>query len=136
MPIRADQSARALRSATPRVVYRLTGGMLALAGGLYPHKTAPLQPAAHLRPPDRRISPSHLCHHPFVDTLAPTPIAIPCHRFKAKTSTPAPTIRMPSHSRTDGRSWRNSTANTATSTMLSLSTGATFEASPTFKARK
>ena len=57
-------------------------------------------------------------------------------RFNANTSTPAPTMRIPSQSRTDGRSWRKSTANTATSTRLSLSTGATLEASPIFKARK
>ena len=58
------------------------------------------------------------------------------HRFKARITTPIPTKRMPSHSRAAGRSPRNRTAKRATSKRLSLSTGATFEASPTFKARK
>src|SRR5262245_24880301 len=43
---------------------------------------------------------------------------------------------MPSHSLDDGRSPRKRTAKTATSTRLSLSTGATLDASPTFRARK
>ena len=43
---------------------------------------------------------------------------------------------MPAHSRGVGRSWRNRVAKTATSTRLSLSTGATFEASPICNARK
>lgn len=58
------------------------------------------------------------------------------HRLNASTNTPAPTIRMPIHSRTDGRSPRKATANTVTSSTLSLSTGATLDASPIFSARK
>ena len=57
-------------------------------------------------------------------------------RLKASNSTPAATNAMPDHSRSDGRSPRNANAKTATSTTLSLSTGATFEASPIFSARK
>lgn len=60
----------------------------------------------------------------------------PAYRFIASTSTPAPTMAMPSQSRPDGRSCRNTTANSTTSTRLSLSTGATLDASPTFSARK
>src|SRR5438552_3807339 len=51
-------------------------------------------------------------------------------------STPPPTRAMPSHSRRPGRSPRNAAAKTATSTTLSLSIGATFEASPALSARK
>src|SRR6266478_6493214 len=58
------------------------------------------------------------------------------YRFNPRIRTPAPTMRMPIQSRPDGRSPRKRNANTATSTRLSLSTGATFEASPTFSARK
>ena len=58
------------------------------------------------------------------------------HRRRPSTSTPAATSAIPNHSRPAGRSPRNSTANTATSTTLSLSTGATRDASPTFSARK
>lgn len=58
------------------------------------------------------------------------------YRLRLRTSTPAPTIAMPIHSLTEGRSCRNAKANTATSSRLSLSTGATFDASPTFNALK
>ncbi len=51
-------------------------------------------------------------------------------------NTPETTKASPIHSRTNGRSPRNITAKIATNTMLSLSTGATLEASPIFKARK
>jgi len=57
-------------------------------------------------------------------------------RLNANTKTPALTIRMPAHSRMEGRSSRKATANTVTSSTLSLSTGATLDASPIFKARK
>ena len=84
-------------------------------------------------PRNERPSP---VHRRGPDDLHPRPSLFRGYRFRASTSTPAPTMRIPSHSRTDGRSWRNSTANTATRTRLSLSTGATFDASPTFRARK
>jgi len=58
------------------------------------------------------------------------------HRLSARTRTPAPIIKIAIHSRTLGRSLRKRTANTATSNTLSLSTGATFDASPIFSARK
>jgi len=57
-------------------------------------------------------------------------------RLNANTKTPLATRPMPSHSRADGRSPRNAKANTATSTRLNLSTGATFDASPIWSARK
>jgi hypothetical protein len=58
------------------------------------------------------------------------------YRRSASSTTPAPTSAIPVQSRVVGRSPRNATANTATSTTLSLSTGATSDASPTFSARK
>src|SRR4029077_14695237 len=77
---------------------------------------------------------------------SPTEARRPCHRYRSlspvgyllnpKTRTPAPTMRIPTHSRTDGRSLRKRNANTATSSRLSLSTGATFDAAPIFRARK
>ncbi len=57
-------------------------------------------------------------------------------RFSARTSTPVATRRIPAQSRVDGRSCRNRTANRATSTTLSLSIGATLDASPALRARK
>ena len=57
-------------------------------------------------------------------------------RRRLNTSTPMATRPMPNHSRATGRSPRNATANTATRTTLSLSTGATFAASPILRARK
>lgn len=57
-------------------------------------------------------------------------------RLNANTKTPAPTNRTPPHSRKEGRSPRNATAKRATRSTLSLSTGATFDASPIFRARK
>jgi hypothetical protein len=51
-------------------------------------------------------------------------------RFIASTKTPPATIAMPVHSRNDGRSPRKVNAKMATRTKLNLSTGATFEASP------
>ena len=56
--------------------------------------------------------------------------------LNARTITPAATMAMPAHSRKEGRSPKNATAKMTTSTRLSLSTGATFEASPTLSARK
>ena len=56
--------------------------------------------------------------------------------LNASTITPAPTIKIPTHSCTEGRSPRKITAMRTTSSRLSLSTGATFEASPIFSARK
>ena len=50
--------------------------------------------------------------------------------------TPAPTRKIPTHSRTDGRSLTKRNAKTATIKRLSLSTGATFDASPILRARK
>ena len=47
-----------------------------------------------------------------------------------------PTRAMPNDSRALGRSCRKVNAKIATSTRRSLSTGATFEASPIFSARK
>ena len=49
---------------------------------------------------------------------------------------PAAMRTMPSQFGSDGRSPRNSTANTATSTTLSLSMGATCDALPSLRARK
>src|SRR5262249_3541977 len=43
---------------------------------------------------------------------------------------------MPNHSLEVGRSWRKMAAKIAISSRLSLSTGTTFEASPTFNAQK
>lgn len=57
-------------------------------------------------------------------------------RLNASASTPPATMAIPVHSRSDGRSPRKAKAKTATSTRLSLSTGATFDASPIFRARK
>jgi len=57
-------------------------------------------------------------------------------RLNASTKTPALTMRMPIHSRMEGRSPRRATANKVTSSTLSLSTGATLDASPIFRARK
>lgn len=58
------------------------------------------------------------------------------HDRRLSTTTPSATRPMPSHSRGSGRSPRKSTAKTATSTTLSLSTGATCEASPILSARR
>ena len=58
------------------------------------------------------------------------------YRLMARTSTPPATIAIPTHSRRTGRSPRNAHAKIATNTRLSLSTGATFDASPTWSARK
>jgi hypothetical protein len=73
----------------------------------------------------------------------PTPRCTRARRFGsasqrviASMSTPPPTIRIPSQSRAEGRSCKKATANKATNTTLNLSTGATFEASPTLSARK
>lgn len=63
-------------------------------------------------------------------------MVVSVQRFKASNSTPPPIMAMPAHSRIDGRSPRKITAKIATNTRLSLSTGATFEASPIFNARK
>ena len=57
-------------------------------------------------------------------------------RLKASKRTPPATIAIPDHSRSDGRSPKNVNANTATRTRLSLSTGATLDASPILSARK
>ncbi len=54
----------------------------------------------------------------------------------ASTSTPIDTKMTPKHSTTDGRSPKKAKANIDTNTRLSLSTGATFEASPICSARK
>ena len=58
------------------------------------------------------------------------------HLLKPKIRTPAPTMMMPNHSLEVGRSCKKIAAKIATSSRLNLSTGATFEAAPTFKARK
>lgn len=57
-------------------------------------------------------------------------------RLKPRTKTPRLTSAMPNHSRLLGRSPRKSTAINATRMTLSLSTGATLEASPSLSARK
>ncbi len=56
---------------------------------------------------------------------------VACIYLIARTSTPAATRPIPSHSCIDGRSPRNAYAKMATSTRLNLSTGATLDASPT-----
>ena len=58
------------------------------------------------------------------------------YRLNARSRTPLATKPMPVQSRIDGRSPRNITANTATNTRLNLSIGATFDASPSWRARK
>ena len=62
--------------------------------------------------------------------------AVRFYLLNASTSTPAPTSKIPVHSRNDGRSCKNKKAKTATSSRLNLSTGATFDAAPIFNARK
>ncbi len=62
--------------------------------------------------------------------------ALTAHLLKPRMRTPPPTRRIPNHSLIVGRSWRKTVAKTATNRRLNLSTGATFDASPTFKARK
>jgi len=52
--------------------------------------------------------------------------------LSARISTPAPIIKIAIQSLGPGRSWRKNTAKTETSNTQSLSTGATFEAGPTF----
>src|SRR5579862_9138985 len=58
------------------------------------------------------------------------------YRFHPTSTAPAAMRAMPSQFGNDGRSPRNSTANTATSTTLSLSMGATCDAVPSLRARK
>lgn len=58
------------------------------------------------------------------------PVPVFGYRLNARSRTPLATRIIPSHSRTEGRSPRKANANTATRTMLNLSTGATFDASP------
>lgn len=66
----------------------------------------------------------------FGDLLAAAP-----SRHSATSTAPVVIKATPAHSRTDRRSPRKATANTATSTTLSLSTGATREAGPSWRAR-
>jgi hypothetical protein len=58
------------------------------------------------------------------------------HFPQATSTAPAAIRAMPAQFGTDGRSPRKVTANTATSTTLSLSIGATRAASPSLRARK
>jgi len=83
------------------------------------HDNRPCGPG--LLPPTGRLHATHRPAH---------------HRFSARTRTPPATSKMPHHSRSDGRSPRNANAKITTRTRLSLSTGATFDASPTCRARK
>lgn len=70
-----------------------------------------------------------------VSLLRASPRDRTTQRRSARTMTPAVTMPIPTQSRGLGRSPRKTTAKTATSTTLSLSTGATREASPIFRAR-
>jgi hypothetical protein len=60
----------------------------------------------------------------------------PAQPFEATSSAPQPIKTMPSQFAGVRRSPKNTTPKTATRTIESLSTGATREASPSFKARK
>jgi hypothetical protein len=108
----------AMRSASSRRRRRRTRGAARMQGrGLVD---------VYFRPPASPERSSYFMHSPRMTD----------QRRHASTTTPTVTSAIPIHSRVPGRSPRNRTASTATSTTLNLSTGATFAASPTLSARK
>src|SRR5215471_4168473 len=99
-------------------------------------------PPAQASPSESRAEASRDRNASLIEELPRGHLPTPCkgdhtrgeiftYRLRLRIRTPAPTMRMPSHSRPDGRSPRKTKANIATRTRLSLSTGATFDASPT-----